>query len=62
MHFNSFRTPLSRALAGKRVYHSEYTCLRKDGSTFPCLFYFAVKYRMIGKIDQTSLDSFEKSS
>lgn len=30
---------LSRALAGKRVYHSEYTCLRKDGSTFPGLFY-----------------------
>ncbi len=36
---------LSRALAGERVYHSEYTCLRKDGSTFPGLFYSAVTYR-----------------
>ena len=36
---------LSRALAGEHVYHSEYTCLRKDGSTFPGLFYSAVKYR-----------------
>ena len=36
---------LSRALAGERVYHSEYTCLRKDGSTFPGLFYSSVKYR-----------------
>lgn len=36
---------LSRALAGERVYHSEYTCLRKDGSTFPGLFYSAVNYR-----------------
>lgn len=36
---------LTRALSGERVYHSEYTCLRKDGSTFPGLFYSAVKYR-----------------
>jgi PAS domain S-box-containing protein len=34
-----------RALAGERVYHNEYTCLRKDGSTFPALFYSTVKYR-----------------
>jgi len=36
---------LARALSGKSVYHSEYTCLRKDGSTFPGLFYTAVRYR-----------------
>jgi PAS domain S-box-containing protein len=36
---------IARALAGQRVYHSEYTCLRKDGSTFPGLFYSAVRYR-----------------
>jgi len=36
---------LARALSGKKVYHSEYTCLRKDGSTFPGLFYTAVRYR-----------------
>ncbi len=36
---------LTRALAGQRVYHNEYTCLRRDGSTFPALFYSTVKYR-----------------
>ena len=32
-----------RILTGQRVYHNEYTCLRKDGSTFPGLFYSAVR-------------------
>lgn len=36
---------LARALSGKKVYHSEYTCVRKDGSTFPGLFYTTVRYR-----------------
>ena len=36
---------LARALSGKAVYHSEYICLRKDGSTFPGLFYTTVRYR-----------------
>lgn len=36
---------MARALTGKKVYHTEYTCLRKDGSTFPGLFYSTVKYR-----------------
>lgn len=36
---------LTRALIGKAVYHSEYTCLRKDGSTFPGLFYTTVRHR-----------------
>jgi len=36
---------LARAFSGKAVYHSEYTCLRKDGSTFPGLFYTTVRYR-----------------
>ena len=34
---------IARALAGHQVYHNEYTCLRKDGSTFPGLFYSTVK-------------------
>ena len=34
---------IARALTGERVYHNEYTCLRKDGSTFPGLFYSTVK-------------------
>ena len=34
---------IARALNGERVYHNEYTCLRKDGSTFPGLFYSTVK-------------------
>lgn len=36
---------LAQALSGKKIYHSEYTCLRKDGSTFPGLFYTTVRYR-----------------
>ena len=34
---------IAKALAGQQVYHNEYTCLRKDGSTFPGLFYSTVK-------------------
>ena len=36
---------IARAISGQPVYHSEYTCLRKDGTTFPGLFYSTVKYR-----------------
>jgi PAS domain S-box-containing protein len=36
---------MTRALAGQRVYHNEYTCLRKDGSTFSALFCSTVRYR-----------------
>ena len=36
---------IARAISGQRIYHSEYTCLRKDGTTFPALFYSTVKYR-----------------
>ena len=36
---------LSRTLGGEKIYHSEYTCLRRDGTTFPGMFYSAVKQR-----------------
>lgn len=36
---------ISRVISGEAVYHTEYTCLRKDGSTFPGLFYSTVKYK-----------------
>lgn len=36
---------ITRALAGQRVYHNEYTCLRKDGSIFQALFCSTIRYR-----------------
>ena len=33
------------SFSGKHLYHKEYTCLRKDGTTFPGSFYSTVRYR-----------------
>ncbi|MGD8702166.1 MAG: PAS domain S-box protein [Desulfosarcina sp.] len=36
---------IARSFSGKHLYHKEYTCLRKDGTTFPGLFYSTFRYR-----------------
>ena len=39
------RENIVRAIAGMRAYQSEHTCLRKDGTNFPGLYYATVKYQ-----------------